>query len=111
MGLILLSLLQFVVTAFHYYNRVVLEEINTSGRDLSRFCSVTDRNSVLLGICVFEATLVLSCRSEQLSQMPPESVDVYFSRVASGCAVLPSLWALLLLLVVIVIVGALLFRG
>lgn len=65
-------------------------------------------NYVLLGIFVFEATLMLSCHSEQLPQMPPESVDIYFSLVASGCAVLPSLWALLLPLAVIV--GALLFQ-
>lgn len=67
-------------------------------------------NSVLQGICVFEASLVLCCHSEQLPHVPHQSVDIYFSLVASGCAVLPSLRALLLLLAVGVIVGAILFQ-
>lgn len=53
MGLILLSLLQFVVRAFHDYNSVVLEEINNGGSNLSQFCSVTDRNTMFSWESVF----------------------------------------------------------
>lgn len=42
--------------------------------------------------------------------MPPESVDLFFSLVASGCVVLLSLWPLLFPLADSVIVGALLFQ-
>lgn len=109
MGFILLSLLQFVGRAFYYYYCLVGEEINTSARIVSRFCSVTDRQrfsweslSQHLGCSVLQSS-VPKCLQNQQTLAVSESPRLRL------CG-FPSLWGLLLPLAAGVIVGALLFQ-